>query len=61
MRAVQEFLKRLATYSFWFIEYLMKKTHNADVFKGQKQKISYREGIQILKSKKPIMSHKYPA
>ena len=41
------------------LEDLKTKTRYADVFKGRKQEISYRENIWRLKSKKPITSDKY--
>ena len=39
------------------LENLKTKTRYADVFTFPKQKMSYREGIWWLKSKKPITSH----
>ena len=37
------------------------KSRCADVFKAKKQEITYKEGTYRLKSKKSLMSHKYPA
>ena len=54
-------LKKSATCSFRFRGFKRQKTVCAEVFKAPKQEITYREGIYRLKSKNPLMSHKYAA
>ena len=58
MRVAQGFLKTQQIAAFG-LQVVKTKTRYLDVFKGCKEKASYRDGIQIFKSKKAITSNDY--